>query len=160
VELVNKVEMLDQILVGVVVDLLIPFDDLDAAARTVSEIIRRNRIVPAALELMGRSILETCRAFLKKEIPHSDAEAHLLVELDGNGALLGVRHSGSFAEVTGMVYLREAHGRLIRWIRVRRYRIVSRPADWAEPELVCHEVGDELDAQEDDPQVDAGVETE
>lgn len=77
----------------------------------------------------------------------------LRVELDGNGALLGVRHSGSFAEVTGQVYLKEVGTLLVRWIRVHKYRIVDRPPDWVEPELICHEEEDEPDGV-DEP--DAG----
>jgi hypothetical protein len=81
----------------------------------------------------------------------------LRVELDGNGAVLGVNYSGRFAEVTGQVYLREVGTSLVRWIRVHKFRIVSRPAGWVEPALVCHEVEDALDCG---GECDAGVDEE
>lgn len=83
----------------------------------------------------------------------------LRVELDGYGALLGVKHSGRFAEVTGQVYLKQTGGEQVRWIRVKRFRLVPRPPDWVDSELICHEVEDEpdiLEEEEDEEVDDAG----
>jgi glycolate oxidase len=65
------------------VDLLVPFDNLQSAADVVSSIISR-RIVPTAIEFMERDIVHACQRFLSKELPFADAEAQLLIQLDGN----------------------------------------------------------------------------
>ncbi|MGD2207321.1 MAG: FAD-linked oxidase C-terminal domain-containing protein [Anaerolineae bacterium] len=65
------------------VDLLVPFDRFETAADLVSAIIAR-RIVPAAIEFMERDIVHACQRFLDKELPHADAAAQLLIQLDGN----------------------------------------------------------------------------
>jgi hypothetical protein len=85
---------------------------------------------------------------------------YLRVELDGQGALLGVRHSGSFAEVSGQIYLKQSGVDRIRWIRVQRFRPVPRPPDWVEPELVCHEVEAEPDGIFEEDEEDAGADEE
>ncbi len=64
-------------------DLLIPFPTIDQAARTVSEVIR-SKIVPTAIEFMERSSFELAESFIKRSLPFREAEAHLLVTLDGN----------------------------------------------------------------------------
>jgi len=65
------------------VDLLVPFDDLQAAADTVSAIIAA-RIVPATIEFMEQDSILAVERLLKKEVPFHDAAAHLLIQLDGN----------------------------------------------------------------------------
>lgn len=65
------------------VDLLVPFDHFESASRSVSEIIE-NRIVPAALEFMGKDSISAVEALAEKEVPFHEAEAHLLITLDGN----------------------------------------------------------------------------
>jgi len=64
------------------VDLLVPFDDIRAAARTVSEIIRQ-RVVPTALEFMERDIVQACEAVTEEKAPFRDAAAQLLITIDG-----------------------------------------------------------------------------
>jgi glycolate oxidase len=64
------------------VDLLVPFDQFGDAARTVSAIIE-SRIVPATIEFMQRDSVLACQRLLEKELPHNDAAAHLLIQLDG-----------------------------------------------------------------------------
>jgi glycolate oxidase len=65
------------------VDLLVPYDDFQAAADTVSDIIAQ-RIVPATIEFMERDSVLAVENLLGKEQPHRDAAAHLLIQLDGN----------------------------------------------------------------------------
>jgi len=65
------------------VDLLVPFDNFRSASVTVSQIIK-NRIVPAALEFMEKDSIMAVEALTEKEIPFHEAEAHLLITLDGN----------------------------------------------------------------------------
>jgi glycolate oxidase len=65
------------------VDLLVPFDDFQSAAVTVSDIIT-HRILPTAIEFMERDSLQAVERLLQKELPYRDAAAHLLIQLDGN----------------------------------------------------------------------------
>ncbi|MGC8787073.1 MAG: FAD-binding oxidoreductase [Anaerolineae bacterium] len=65
------------------IDLLVPYDDFQAAADTVSAIIAQ-RIVPATIEFMERDSILAVERLLQKEVPYDDAEAHLLIQLDGN----------------------------------------------------------------------------
>jgi glycolate oxidase len=65
------------------VDLLVPFNDFQAAANTVSEIIAQ-RIVPTAIEFMERDSVLAAERYLEKEIPFHEAVAHLLIQLDSN----------------------------------------------------------------------------
>jgi glycolate oxidase len=65
------------------IDLLVPYDDFQAAADTISEIIAQ-RIVPTTIEFMERDSLLAVEELLQKELPHDDAAAHLLIQLDGN----------------------------------------------------------------------------
>ncbi len=63
--------------------LLIPFDSLEASARTVPAVLKAG-IIPAAIELVGRDAVHIAEQHLDTEFPNRDAAAHLLVELDGH----------------------------------------------------------------------------
>ena len=65
------------------VDLLVPFDDFQAAADTVSDIIF-HRIVPTTIEFMEQDSVLAVERLLEKDLPYDDAAAHLLIQLDGN----------------------------------------------------------------------------
>jgi len=65
------------------VDLLVPFDDFQAAADTVSDIIA-HRVLPTTIEFMERDSVVAVERLLERELPHRDAAAHLLIQLDGN----------------------------------------------------------------------------
>ncbi len=65
------------------VDLLVPFDDFQAAADTVSDIIA-HRILPTAIEFMERDSILAVERLLETTVPYDDAAAHLLIQLDGN----------------------------------------------------------------------------
>jgi len=65
------------------IDLLVPYDDLQAAADTVSAIIAQ-RIVPTTIEFMERDSMLAVERLLEREVPFHDAAAHLLIQLDGN----------------------------------------------------------------------------
>lgn len=68
----------------VTIDLLVAFEQFQAAADTVAAIIEQ-QILPTALEFMGRDSLLASQAYLKKELPFSGiADALLLIKLDGN----------------------------------------------------------------------------
>jgi glycolate oxidase len=64
------------------IDLLVPFNDFRQAAESVAEIIH-SRIVPAALEFMERDSLLAVEKLLEREVPFREAQAHLLITLDG-----------------------------------------------------------------------------
>jgi glycolate oxidase len=64
--------------------LLAAFQSIRAAAGAVGEIIGEG-IVPAALEMMDRVVIEACERFMGLGFPR-DAEALLLVEVDGGRA--------------------------------------------------------------------------
>jgi glycolate oxidase len=65
------------------IDLLVPFDDFQSAADTVSDIIA-HRILPTTIEFMEQDSLKAVERLLKKEFPFNDAAAQLLIQLDGN----------------------------------------------------------------------------
>jgi len=64
------------------VDLLVPFDDFQAAADTVSDLIS-HRILPTCMEFMERDSILAAERLLKKTVPYDEAAAHLLFQLDG-----------------------------------------------------------------------------
>lgn len=63
--------------------LSIPFPSLETAARTVPAIMNAG-ITPSVLEFMERDAIKVCEQHTSTRVPHSDAAAQLLVELDGN----------------------------------------------------------------------------
>jgi len=65
------------------VDLLVPYDDFQAAADTVSDIIAA-RILPATIEFMEQDSVLAAERLLQKTVPYDDAAAHLMIQLDGN----------------------------------------------------------------------------
>ena len=67
-----------------VVDLLVLFRDAETAIKMVPAIMTRARLVPTAIEFMDkRSVRASCE-YLNERIPYEQAEAMLLIELDGN----------------------------------------------------------------------------
>jgi len=56
---------------------------LQAAADTVSDIIV-HRILPTTIEFMERDSILAVERLSGKDVPHDDAAAHLLIQLDGN----------------------------------------------------------------------------
>ena len=64
------------------VDLLVPYNAFEQAARTVSAIIS-HRIVPTTIEFMERDSVLASERLLGKEVPYHDAAACLLIQLDG-----------------------------------------------------------------------------
>jgi glycolate oxidase len=67
----------------VTIDLLVPYDNFQRAADTVSDIIA-HRIIPTTMEFMERDSVLAVERLLQKGVPHDDAAAHLLIQLDGN----------------------------------------------------------------------------
>lgn len=69
----------------ITMDLLIPYDTLEAAVDDVYAIISR-KISPAALEFMEEDAIRLTARYLGEDIAFPDARAHLLVQLDGVSA--------------------------------------------------------------------------
>jgi len=67
-----------------VVDLLVPFKTLREAIDFVPIIVREGKIVPTSIEFMDRSSLLLTEQFLNAKLPYDDAEAQLIIELEGN----------------------------------------------------------------------------
>jgi glycolate oxidase len=63
--------------------LLVPFSALESAAATVPAIMNAG-ITPSALEFMERDAIQITQRHLSVTVPHSEAAAQLLIELDGN----------------------------------------------------------------------------
>jgi len=63
-------------------DLLIPFSSIEDAVKATNAVIRE-RIIPATMEFMEKKAVLAAEAFLEKKAPYREAEAHLLVQLDG-----------------------------------------------------------------------------
>jgi glycolate oxidase len=62
--------------------LVAPFGSLDAAAQGMVAVYR-SRIQPSALEIMERAAVKAVEEHLGRPIPHSGAEAQILLEVDG-----------------------------------------------------------------------------
>jgi len=63
--------------------LVVPYDNLSDAIKTVPEIIR-NKIMPMAVEFIERELITVTEEFLRKEWPCKGGEAHLMIILDGS----------------------------------------------------------------------------
>jgi glycolate oxidase len=65
------------------IDLLVPFDNYTTASQTIVEIIK-SKVVPAAIEFMDKESILACEECLGRQLPFRDAEAQILIELDGD----------------------------------------------------------------------------
>jgi glycolate oxidase len=63
-------------------DLLIPFSSIEDTVKATNAVIRQ-RIIPTTMEFMERKAVLAAEALLEKKAPYREAEAHLLVQLDG-----------------------------------------------------------------------------
>jgi glycolate oxidase len=63
--------------------MLVPFNSLGDAARTLTRIFTA-RIIPSAAEFMEKSAIKAAEDKYQKKFPYSDSEALLLLEIDGN----------------------------------------------------------------------------
>jgi len=63
-------------------DLLLPFDTLNKAIESVSQILTKG-VIPATIEFMEKDALNLVTKNLNKSIPFPNAGAHLLIQIDG-----------------------------------------------------------------------------
>jgi glycolate oxidase len=83
--------------------ILVPFDSLEAAVESVAAIFQAG-ISPSALEFMERAAVRAAEERQGKKFPNGDAEAQLLVEVDGNNDEALAGDIQAIADVVG------AHG--------------------------------------------------
>jgi len=77
---------------------LVPFPDPESAATAVTKIFQA-KIIPCACEYMERAAVEAAELRKGVKFPHSDAEALLLIEVDGNDEGVLDRDIEKIAEV-------------------------------------------------------------
>jgi glycolate oxidase len=78
--------------------LVAPFDDGQAAARALTKIFTA-RLTPSAAEYLEGAAVRCAEAKFGKSFPQSDADAHLLLELDGNDRSLLDKDAETVAEI-------------------------------------------------------------
>jgi len=66
------------------VDLLAPFDDMQKAIEVVPRVMTESGIVPTAVEFMDSLSIKAAEMYLNSSLPHSDAAAYLIIELEGS----------------------------------------------------------------------------
>ncbi len=81
-----------------VIDMLVPFEDIGSALRSV-EHITAAKIVPAAMEFMEEDALRLVTEYLGAKMPFPAARAHLLIELDGLTEEEVLRQAGNIVSV-------------------------------------------------------------
>ena len=67
------------------VDLLAPFADMQTAIEVVPRIMVDGGVVPTSIEFMDSQSIKAAEDYLNASLPHSDAGAYVIVELEGNG---------------------------------------------------------------------------
>lgn len=63
--------------------LLVPFPDTPTAIAAVPQLMTRGRITPTSIEFMDRRAIEAAYRHTGERLPHPDAGALLLIEIDG-----------------------------------------------------------------------------
>jgi glycolate oxidase len=63
--------------------LYVPFEDLNAAVASVTEVLRK-RITPTAMEFVERDAILLAEEHLEKTMPHHDAAAYLIIRLEAD----------------------------------------------------------------------------
>ncbi len=67
------------------ISLLVPFNNLEEAIRTVPLIIK-SKSIPTAIEFMQRETIIDAENFLGKKFPDNQSDAYLLLKFDGNSS--------------------------------------------------------------------------
>lgn len=69
------------------ITLYVPFNTLQGAIKSVSEILR-DRITPTAIEFVERDVIIETENRIGKKMPNHDSEAYLIIRLDGDNESL------------------------------------------------------------------------
>ena len=67
----------------VIIDLLVPFHCIEDAVGFSIEVLQTG-LMPAAIEFMDGDIYRLVAQYLDRKLPFTEADAHIIVELDGN----------------------------------------------------------------------------
>ncbi len=67
----------------IVIDLLVPFKCVDDAVGFAIEVLQTG-LMPAAIEFMEGDVYRAVAQYLNRKLPFVEANAHIIVELDGN----------------------------------------------------------------------------
>jgi len=67
-----------------ITDLLVLFKETSSAIELVPQIMMKTGIVPTSIEYMDKFSVKTSCQYLNESLPYEEAEAMLLIELDGN----------------------------------------------------------------------------
>lgn len=65
-------------------DLLVPFNSMQVAIEVVPKIMTTGGILPTSVEFMDNMCIRAAEAYLNQTLPQSDAEAYLIIEVEGN----------------------------------------------------------------------------
>ena len=79
--------------------LLIAFDSVENCISSVAEYYKAG-LIPSALEFLTRDAVKAAEKHLEKQFPNTDANAQLLIELDGNNESVLNEEIGIIAEVS------------------------------------------------------------
>ncbi len=78
--------------------LYIPFNNLDDAAKSVSGILTE-RMVPTAIEFVEKEVILEAEKRTEKNMPHHDAEAYLIIRIDGDKEEDLYEHAEGISEI-------------------------------------------------------------
>ncbi|MEW5701201.1 MAG: FAD-linked oxidase C-terminal domain-containing protein [Candidatus Zixiibacteriota bacterium] len=78
--------------------LVAPFDDGEAAARALTKVFLA-RLTPSVAEYLEGAAVRCAEAKFSKSFPQSDADAHLMLELDGNDRALLEKEAETVGEI-------------------------------------------------------------
>jgi len=67
-----------------IVDLLVPFESVQAAIDFVPRMMVQARLIPSSIEFMDHGSLQLTQKYLNATLPYGDSGAHLILELEGN----------------------------------------------------------------------------
>ncbi len=66
------------------VALLVPFQSMQRGIEVVPEIMTSGGIMPTSVEFMDNMCIEAAESYLNSSLPYNDAEAYIIIELEGN----------------------------------------------------------------------------
>lgn len=65
-------------------DLLVPFEEMQKAIEVVPKVMTMGGIVPTSVEFMDSMSIKAAELYLNQVLPHSDAGAYIIVEVEGS----------------------------------------------------------------------------
>ena len=64
--------------------LLVPFADMQTAINIVPAVMTRAGVIPTSIEFMDNLCIKSAESFLDRRLPHGDAGAYIIIEVDSN----------------------------------------------------------------------------